>query len=133
MKIIDIEGIGEVYAKKLKEAGIDTSEELLEAGKTEKGRTGLVEKTGISQKLILRWVNHADLFRIDGVGEEYADLLEASGVDTVIELAKRKPENLTQKMAEVNGQKHLVRKLPALSQVERWVEQAKQLPRMLTY
>ena len=131
--IIAIEGIGEVYAQKLKEAGLRTVEALLEKGKTEKGRQAIAEQTGISGKLFLEWVNHADLFRIKGVGPQYSDLLEAAGVDTVVELALRKPENLTQKMAEVNAAKKLVRKLPVQAQVEDWVEQAKRLPRVITY
>ena len=132
-KIVAIEGIGEVYSEKLKEAGLRTIEALLEKGKTEKGREEIAEKTGISGKLILEWVNHADLFRIKGVGPQYSDLLEAAGVDTVVELATRNPENLTQKMAEVNAEKRLVRKLPVRSQVEVWVDQAKKLPRVISY
>jgi predicted flap endonuclease-1-like 5' DNA nuclease len=93
----------------------------------------MAEATGISDKLILEWTNLADLFRIKGVGEEYADLLEEAGVDTVVELATRKPENLVAKMAEVNESKKLVRRLPVLSQVEDWVAQAKQLPRVIEY
>lgn len=131
--LIDIEGIGEVYAQKLKDAGILTTEALLEQGATRQGRKDIAEKTDISDKLILRWVNHADLFRIKGVGEEYADLLEAAGVDTVPELAQRNPENLHQKLSETNQDKKLVRQLPAQSQVADWIEQAKQLPRILSY
>lgn len=128
-----IEGIGEVYETKLKELGIGSVEALLEAGSTKKGRMKLAEDSGISEKLVLRWVNHADLYRIKGVAGEYAELLEASGVDTVPELAQRKPENLTSKMAEVNEEKKLVRKLPTLNQVESWVAQAKELPRVMEY
>lgn len=131
--LMDIEGIGAVYAQKLKAAGFATTEALLEKGATPQGRKDLVAATGISDKLILRWVNMADLFRIKGVGEEYSDLLEAAGVDTVPELAQRNPENLYHKMVEVNEEKKLVRQLPALSKVTDWVEQAKQLPRVLTY
>ena len=97
-KIIDIEGIGEVYAQKLADAGITTVGALLKAGASPKGRQALQEETGISGKLILEWVNLADLFRIKGVGEEYADLLEEAGVDTVVELAQRRPDNLLAKM-----------------------------------
>jgi predicted flap endonuclease-1-like 5' DNA nuclease len=131
--IIAIEGIGEVYNQKLKAAGLRTVEALLERGKTEKGRQAIAEQTGISGNLVLEWVNHADLFRIKGVGSQYSDLLEAAGVDTVVELALRKSENLTQKMAEVNAAKKLVRKLPVQAQVADWIEQAKQLPRVVTY
>jgi predicted flap endonuclease-1-like 5' DNA nuclease len=132
-KLIDIEGVGEVYAGKLKEAGVANTEALLKMGSTPKGRQEIAEKSGISEKLILEWVNHVDLFRIKGVFEEYADLLEEAGVDTVPELAQRKPENLLEKMTAVNADKNLVRRLPVLSQVTDWVEQAKQLPRVITY
>lgn len=108
--IIDIEGVGDAYAEKLKVAGIKTVDGLLEAGATAKGRKNLAETTGISEKLILRWVNHADLFRINGVGPQFAELLEAAGVDTVKEMRHRNAENLAAKMAEVNEQKHLTRR-----------------------
>jgi predicted flap endonuclease-1-like 5' DNA nuclease len=100
-----IEGIGEVYEKKLKEAGVSSIEELLAACASRTGRGKLAESTGISDKLILKWANHADLARIKGIGGEYAELLEASGVDTVPELANRKPENLFARMNEVNEEK----------------------------
>jgi len=132
-KLTGIEGIGKVYAQKLEEAGIATTEALLKQGASPKGRKEIAEKTGISGKLILEWVNHADLFRIKGIGEEYADLLEAAGVDTVPELAQRNPENLYQKLAAVNQEKELVRKLPGQAQVSAWIEQAKGLPRVVTY
>jgi predicted flap endonuclease-1-like 5' DNA nuclease len=132
-KIADIEGIGESYAKKLIDAGVHTVEALLEGGKEPKGRKGLAEKTGISEALILKWVNRADLARIKGVGSEYADLLEASGVDTVVELSKRVPANLMKKMEEINTTKKLVRKMPVETQVEDWVAQAKKLDRVVTY
>lgn len=132
-KLQTIEGIGETYAEKLQQVGIGSLEALLEQGKTAKGRADLEEKTGISGKLILKWVNRADLFRVKGIGEEYGDLLEIAGVDTVPELAQRNAENLYNKMAEVNAERNLVRRLPSLSQVADWIEQAKQLPRMLTY
>jgi predicted flap endonuclease-1-like 5' DNA nuclease len=128
-----IEGIGTSYAAKLNEAGIKTTEELLEQGATPKGRSDLAEKTEISSKLILTWVNHADLFRVKGIGEEYADLLEAAGVDTVPELAQRNPENLYKKMEELNKEKNLVRQTPSLSQVQDWVGQAKALSRKVNY
>ena len=132
-KIIDIEGIGPVYAKKLADVGLTTVEALLKAGASPKGRQALEEKTDISGKLILEWVNLADLFRIKGVGEEYSDLLEEAGVDTVPELAQRNAENLYAKLAETNAAKELVRRLPSQSQVADWVEQAKALPRVVTY
>lgn len=129
-----IEGVGPVYAQTLREkAGIRTVEALLEAGATPQGRKELEEKTGISGSLILEWVNLADLMRIKGVGEEYSDLLEEAGVDTVRELQHRVPQNLWKKMQEVNEEKHLVRRLPSLRMVEDWVEQAKHLPPKVMY
>ena len=131
--LVNIEGIGAIYSQKLKEAGIATTGALLKVGATPQGRKVIEERSGIGHALILEWVNLADLFRINGVGEEYSDLLEESGVDTVVELALRNPENLFQKMAEVNREKKLVRKLPAPGQVADWIEQAKELPRVITY
>ena len=128
-----IEGIGEIYEAKLEAAGVKSIEALLDTCATKKGRADLAEKTGISEKLVLKWANHADLARIKGVGGEYAELLEASGVDTVPELAMRKAENLFKKMQEVNEAKSLVRKLPTEAQVEDWVKQAGALPRILKY
>jgi predicted flap endonuclease-1-like 5' DNA nuclease len=132
-KIIDVEGIGKVYAEKLKVAGLSTVEALLKMGASPHGRKEIEEKTGINHKLILEWVNLADLFRIQGIGEEYSDLLEEAGVDTVVELAQRNAENLHQNLVEINQQKKLVRQVPGLSQVTKWVEQAKILPRVVTY
>lgn len=132
-KLSEIEGIGEAYEAKLKDAGVNSMEELLEVCSTKKGRADLAEKAGISEKLILKWANHADLARIKGVGGEYAELLEAAGVNTVPELATRKAENLYKKMVEVNEEKALVRKLPAEKQVTDWIEQAKDLPRVMQY
>ena len=128
-----VEGIGPAYAEKLRAVGINTVLELLQHGATRKGRLELVEATGITGKLILRWVNHADLFRIKGVGSEYADLLEVAGVDTVVELAKRNPANLLHAMTEMNRVRKLVRREPVASQVEDWVAQAKTLPRVVQY
>lgn len=122
--IIEIEGIGPAYAAKLRLAGITTVEGLLEAGRTRKGRQEIAEKSDLSPKLILEWVNHADLSRIQGVGSEYSDLLEASGVDSCAELAQRNAANLTAKLAEVNAEKNLVRALPVESVVAGWIEEA---------
>ncbi|MBS7655233.1 DUF4332 domain-containing protein [Candidatus Bathyarchaeota archaeon] len=132
-KIEEIEGIGPAYAKKLAETGIKTTEDLLNVGGTKKGRKELAEKTGISEKLILEWVNLSDLFRIKGIGEEYSDLLEEAGVDTVIELSKRDPKNLHAKLLEVNKEKKLVRRPPTLKEVKSWIEQAKKIPRKVEY
>lgn len=123
--ISEIEGIGETYAAKLKAAGTGTVEALLEKGGDPKGRQDLEAKTGIGHKLILRWVNHADLFRIKGVGKQYAELLEAAGVDTVIELATRNAENLYAAMVKTNEAKKLVRALPTQADVANWIAQAK--------
>jgi predicted flap endonuclease-1-like 5' DNA nuclease len=132
-RLLDVEGIGAVYAEKLKAGGIPTVEALLEKGATPKGRVEITDKTGISAALILRWVNHVDLFRIKGVAGQYAELLEAAGVDTVPELAQRNAAKLHQKLAETNQEKKCVRQLPTRTQVESWVEQAKKLPRIITY
>ncbi len=132
-KLSDIEGIGETYSDKLEAAGISSLENLLSSACEKKGRKDLAEKTGISEKLILSWVNRADLSRIKGVSTQYADLLECAGVDTIPELAQRNAENLQAKMAEVNEQKNLVRKIPTTSQVTDWVAQAKELPRMINH
>lgn len=132
-KLEYVEGIGQVYADKLRAAGVASTDQLLEKGSTAKGRSEIAEKSGVSEKLVLEWVNHVDLFRIKGVGQEYADLLEEAGVDTVPELAQRNADNLFQKMTEVNQEKKLVRVLPTLDKVKDWVEQAKALPRVINY
>lgn len=131
--IKEIEGIGAVYAEKLANIGINTVHALLDKGCVKSGRREIAEKTGISETLILEWVNMADLFRIEGVGEEYSDLLEEAGVDTVVELSKRDPENLYAKMKEVNEQKKLVKQLPTLDTIKKWVENAKTLPRKVEH
>lgn len=132
-RIIDVEGIGPAHAQKLKEAGITNTDHLLKKGATPKGRKELVEKTGISEHLVMKWVNHVDLFRIKGVAGQYAELLEAAGVDTVVELSKRVPEHIVEKMETVNKEKKLVRRTPALSLVKNWIDQAKKLPRAVEY
>ena len=132
-KIIDVEGIGEVYSKKLIEAGIETVDELLEKCCKPAGRKELAEATDISPKLILTWANHADLMRINGVGPQFSELLEAAGVDTVKEFRHRLAENLQPKLEEINAEKHLVGRVPALSEVERMIEQAKELPPVMEY
>ena len=132
-KLLEIEGIGEVYARKLQEIGLVTTEALLKRGATPKGCEEIAEQSGIDGKKILEWVNRADLFRIKGVAEEYSDLLENAGVDTVPELAQRNPANLHVKLTEVNLAKQLVRRLPTQEEVTRWVQHAKELPRAVTY
>ncbi len=131
--IIDVEGIGEKFANKLKEAGVGSTDALLDQGGSPKGRKALAEKTGIDEKKILEWVNHVDLYRIKGVGSEYSDLLEEAGVDTVVELGNRNPANLFKMLEDANTKKKLVRKLPTESQVKDWVDQAKKLDRKVTY
>ena len=108
-------------------------ESLLDAGAASHGRKEIAEKTGISEHLILKWVNHSDLFRINGVAGEYAELLEASGVDTVVELAQRNPTHLQAKMAETNEAKKLVRRVPSETEVKGWAKEAKTLPRRVEY
>jgi predicted flap endonuclease-1-like 5' DNA nuclease len=132
-KLTAIEGIADVYAAKLKHAGVPTVEALLEKGSTPAGRQELAAAADISGKLILEWTNLADLFRIKGIGEEYSDLLEEAGVDTVPELAQRNAANLMAKLIEVNAEKKLVRRLPTLAQVTSWIEQAQELPRIIQY
>jgi predicted flap endonuclease-1-like 5' DNA nuclease len=132
--IADVEGIGATYAKKLAAAGIRTTNALLKAGATKKGRKELEEKTKIGHELILKWVNMADLYRVKGVGSEYSELLEKAGVDTVKELRNRNAENLTAKMADVNSSgRALVRQLPGLKRVNSWIKEAKKLKPKVTY
>ncbi|MEO1198743.1 MAG: DUF4332 domain-containing protein [Pseudomonadota bacterium] len=128
-----IEGIGPVYGEKLKGIGIVTTGALLDRAKDPKGRKAVASESGVDEKMILKWTNMADLMRIKGVGEEYSELLEAAGVDTVKELKMRNPGNLHKAMAEANAEKKLVRLLPSEKAVEDWVAQAKDLPAMMTY
>ncbi len=128
-----IEGIGHRQATRLRKARIRTTEALLKSGGTRKGRKAIADTTDISEKLILEWVNRADLMRVKGVGEEYSDLLESAGVDTVKELRRRNAANLLTTMVEVNDKKKLVRRLPTESMVERWVNHAKDLDPLVTY
>ena len=132
-KIIDIEGVGDVYAKKLTEAGINKVSELLDRCAAPKGRKELAKATGIQEKLILRWTNHADLFRVKGIGPQFSELLEASGVDTVKEFQHRNAENLEAKMKEVNEEKHLTKVVPSVKMLQSMIDQAKELPPVVTY
>ena len=132
-KIIDIEGVGDVYAEKLIAAGIEKVEQLLDKCAAPAGRKALAEATGISEKLILKWTNHADLFRINGIGPQFAELLEAAGVDTVKELRHRVAANLAAKVAEVNEEKHLCGRVPAEVEIQKMIDQAKELEPKMTY
>lgn len=131
--IARIEGIGPAYTEKLAVAGIKTTGTLLQRAKDPKGRKAVAAETGLQEKQILKWANMADLMRVRGVGEEYSELLEAAGVDTVKELRNRKAANLAEKMAEVNASKKLVRLVPSEKRVETWVTHAKSLTPMMTY
>lgn len=132
-KIEEVEGIGPAIGEKLRAAGVATTDALLEGAKTPKQRAELAEKTGLSEKQILKFTNMVDLFRISGVGSEYAELLEGAGVDTVPELAQRNAANLAKKLAEVNEAKSFPRRVPSEAEVTKWVEQAKTLPRVIEY
>ena len=132
-KIDEIEGIGPAFSAKLAEANITTTEDLLSLCCSAKGRKDIEGKTGVSTTMLLKWSNQADLMRISGIGPEYAELLEAAGVDTVKELRNRRPDNLTAKMLEANEQKKLVRQPPAESIVTKWVETAKSTEPKITH
>ena len=133
MNIEDVEGIGPVNAGKLRDAGVKTTDELLQRGGSRGGRAELETTTGISGSQILEWTNHVDLYRISGVGSEYADLLEAAGVDTVAELAQRNAKNLSETFGELDAARNTVRNIPSEDAVARWIEEAKSLPRMVEY
>ena len=132
-KIIDIQGIGPVYAEKLIAAGIETVDQLLEKAADAKGRQALEDETGIRHDLVLTWVNHADLFRVKGVGPQFAELLEAAGVDTVKELRNRNAANLAAKMLEVNEAKHLCKRTPVEKEVAKFIALAKELEPKVSY
>jgi hypothetical protein len=131
--ITTIEGIGASYAVRLRRIGIRTTKSLLNAGATKRGRADLSRRTGISETLILEWINLADLMRIKGIGEEYSDLLEEAGVDTVKELRVRRPDHLYQAIVKVNEKMRLVRRIPSQRAVKSWVQQAKKLPPLVTH
>jgi predicted flap endonuclease-1-like 5' DNA nuclease len=132
-KLVEIEGIGSVFAQKLEGAGLKTTAQLLESGKTSAGRRKLVETTGITAEKLLDFVNRADLMRVAGVGPQFSDLLEAAGVDTVKELVRRDPESLHTKLLKVNEEKNLVNRLPTLREVEAMIAHAKTLPTIVTH
>ena len=134
MKIEDVEGIGATYAAKLQAAGVQTTDDLLAAGAKPSGRDKLAASTGISGKLILEWVNHTDLMRLDGVGSEYSDLLEAAGVDSPAELAQRNAANLAQTFQELDAARpDTVRRVPSESTVAGWIAQARTLPKIVEH
>lgn len=132
-QIEDIEGIGPQYAEKLRAAGITSTDKLLELGATAKTREEIATKTGISSKNILGWVNHADLFRIKGIGSQFSELLEAAGVDTVPELAQRNAENLQLALAKTNDEKKLAKTTPSVTQLTNWIAEAKTLPKVVQH
>ncbi len=132
-KLESVEGIGPAYATELRKGGVGSINSLLKKGATKKGREEMAASTGLSEARILAWVNRADLYRIRGVGGQYSDLLEQSGVDTVVELAQRNPKNLLVTLLETNERCHLVRKVPTESQVKGWVKYAKSLKRLVEY
>ncbi len=132
-KIDTLEGVGPALAEKFAGAGVKNVEDLLEAGKTPSGRGKLSDATGLSEKRILTFVNMADLMRIKGVGGEYAELLQASGVDTVKELRRRNAENLATKMDEVNAEKELTRTVPNAKTLQGWIDQAGEMDPVVEY
>ncbi len=132
-RIQKIEGIGPKYASKLAQSGITSTKHLLEQCASAKGRKTVAQTSGVDEAQLLKWANMADLMRIAGVGEEYSELLEAAGVDTVKELKHRKADNLTARMEEVNATRKLVRQRPSIKQVTKWIEQAKSMPAMISH
>jgi predicted flap endonuclease-1-like 5' DNA nuclease len=128
MKIEEVEGIGDEMGGKLRAVGIATTDDLLMAGASASGRDKVESMTGISGKLILKWVNHVDLMRIPGVGSEYSDLLEAAGVDSPAELAQRNAANLAQTFQELDAARpNTVRRVPSQETVEEWIASAKKM------
>jgi predicted flap endonuclease-1-like 5' DNA nuclease len=133
MEICEIEGIGPAYGAKLERAGITSPASLLEKGATPEGREAIAKSTGIAEKLIRDWVNRVDLTRVNGIGPQFADLLEESGVDSIPALAQRNAANLYKKVVQVNEARNLASRTPSLSEVERWIREAKGLPRVVTH
>ncbi|MBV9106733.1 MAG: DUF4332 domain-containing protein [Verrucomicrobia bacterium] len=131
--INEIEGIGPSHAEKLESHGIRTVEDLLKSGATPNAREELVKQTGISHHLILKWVNEADLFRVKGIARQYTELLRSAGVDSVKELAQRRADHLHEELAAINREKKHVHEVPGVNAIERWIEEAKALPGMVTY
>ncbi|HXG26116.1 MAG TPA: DUF4332 domain-containing protein [Candidatus Binatia bacterium] len=134
MRIEEVEGIGAVTARKLAEAGCQTTDDLLKLGATASGREKLAAATGVSASQILKWCNHVDLMRIDGVGSEYADLLEAAGVDSPAELAQRNAANLAATFQEIDAARpNWIRRLPSQGMIEGWIAQAKTMEKVLSH
>jgi predicted RecB family nuclease len=133
LTIRNLAGLTPIHYRELKKAGVTSFEKLLEATTTKQARHDLAEKTKIHEELILMWANHADLARIKGIAGRYADLLEHIGVDTVVELAKRNPDHLYEMMIKVNNQLQFVKRLPSVTQVEKWITEAMRLTRKLKY
>ena len=131
--INEVEGIGTTYGEKLQTLGITSTRDLLEKGETRAGRKTLAEESGISPKLILTWINQADLMRVSGIGPQYAELLEDAGVDTIKELRTRKAENLTAKMAETNTIRKVAGNVPSVSMVQKWIDSAKEMEPAIQY
>ena len=134
MRIDEVEGIGTTYADKLSKAGVTTTDDLLEQGAKPSGRASLASTTGIDGDLILEWVNHVDLMRIKGVGSEYSDLLEAAGVDSPAELARRNAGNLATTVQElVAARPSIVRRIPSEAEIQGWIDQSKDLPKVVEH
>lgn len=124
----DIEGVGKVHDRRLATIGIRTTARLLREAGTRAGRRSVATRCEVPESVVLGWVNRADLFRIRGIARQYSDLLEASGVDTVKELATRRADHLVAALAEVNAQRRLVRRVPTETMVTRWIANARDLP-----
>jgi nucleotidyltransferase/DNA polymerase involved in DNA repair len=125
--IQSIEGIGPVYAEKLRSLGIQTTDGLLEAGRRRSGRLRLARALDLGESRILRWVNMADLFRVEGVAGQFAELLESASVNTVMELRNRNPENLAAKLAAINAEEKICRTTPTTKVVQEWIDHARVL------
>lgn len=134
MKIQDVEGIGPEFAAKLKDAGVHTTEALLQRADDRRGREGLSQATGLTEHQLLKWVNHADLMRINGVGSEYADLLEAAGVDSCAELAQRNAANLAQTFQELDAARpNWIRQIPSEATVAAWIAEAQSMEAVVAH
>jgi predicted flap endonuclease-1-like 5' DNA nuclease len=133
VKLEEVEGIGPVFAKRLRAAGVRSIRGLLEKGMDSKGRKEIAASVKTTPKQVLEWVNRADLFRVKGVGEQYSDLLEKAGVDTSVELAKRDPAKLHAALAKAGAKAQVVGQLPSAKRVAAWVKHAKTLKRVITH